>query len=76
MPQNAVLCGNGLMTKKNLDLSKLKALADIKIKVIQLLNFVFWWVENVIKTENCRFLVFTTCFSQTVMCFNNAYEER
>ena len=47
---------NSLPNDKNLDWSKLKAIADDKINATETLKFVFWWVENIVgKGENAGF---------------------
>ena len=59
---------NSLPYDKNLDWSKLKALADDKIKVLKMIIFVFDSVENILgKGENAgyqHFLLFPQCFQK------------
>ena len=59
---------NSLPNEKFLDWSKLKALADNKIKLAEKLKFVLGRVENIVgKGENAgyqHFLLFPQCFQK------------
>ena len=59
---------NPLPNNKNLDLSKLEAFADDKLKVIEMAKFVLDTIENnVRKGENAGyqyFLLFRRCFQK------------
>ena len=60
---------NSLPNDKILDWSKLKALADNKIKVTEILKIILGRVENIVrKGENAgyqHFLLFPQCFQKT-----------
>ena len=62
MPQNAALCGND----KFLDVTKLKAFADDRVNVAEMMISVFDRVENIVgKGENAgyqHFLLFPQYF--------------
>ena len=59
---------NSLPNDKNVDWSKLKEFADIKIKVTEKFKFVLGRVENIVgKGENAgcqHFLIFMQCFQK------------
>ena len=65
LPNNPMF--NSLPNDKILDWSKLKAFADAKINVTQMLKFVFTMVENIVgKEENAgyHFLLSLQCFQK------------
>ena len=66
---SVLLMLNPLPNNKILDQSKLKAIADEKLKVIQLAKFVLDKTENIVgKEENAgykHFLLFPQCFQNT-----------
>ena len=64
--QKVSLRGNGLTLHKFLDLSKLNAFAEDKIKVTQYLKFVLESIENIVERGEYagyqHFLLFPQCF--------------
>ena len=55
---------NPFPNNKNLDWSKLKAIADDKLNAIEKLKFVLGWVENIVgKDQKIRGILFYGCLS-------------
>ena len=70
-PVTALRPVNTLPNDKSLNLSKLKAYADEKLNILQMIEFVFDRIENIVgKGENAgdqHFLLFLQCFRKAFL---------